>query len=86
MATQLQSGIKIRAVSDGSYHPTYHYGTPTWIIKIQKNDRATTGVNVVLGDAKSQCSHGSELCGIIGAIRHIKTFSAHTKFLKDQQR
>ena len=66
-----QSGITIRAVSDGSYHPTYQYGTSAWIIKTQNNDCAITGANVVPGDAKSQCSHCSELCGLIGDIRHI---------------
>ena len=34
LATKLQSGITIWAVSDVSYHPTYQYGTSAWIIKI----------------------------------------------------
>ena len=71
LITKLQSGISIWTVSDGYYHPTYKYGTSTWIIKIQKNDRTIIGANVVPGDAKSQCSHRSEPCGLIGAIRHI---------------
>ena len=73
MATKLQSGIKIQTVSDGSYNPTYQYGTSAWIINIQNNARATTGANVVPGDAKSKCSHCSELCGLIGDIRHINS-------------
>ena len=67
----MQSGIKIWAVSDGFYHPTYKYGTSAWIIKTYNNDRAITGANVVPGDARYQCSHHSEPCGLIGAIRHI---------------
>ena len=37
LVTQLRSGIKIRAMSDISHHPTHQYGTSSWIIKIQKN-------------------------------------------------
>ena len=82
MATQLQSGITIWAMSDISYHPTYHYGSSSWIIKIQNNDRKITGVNVVAGDAILQCSHYIELCGIIGAIRHINGICSTYKVLE----
>ena len=71
MATQLQSGITKHSASDGSYNPNYQYGTSAWIIKIHDKDRKITGDNVVLSDAKSQCYHCSELCGIIGYIRNI---------------
>ena len=65
-------------MSGESCHPTYQYGTSAWIIKIQNNNRATTGDNVVPGDAKYQCSNLSELCGCIDDIRHInKTFSTY---------
>ena len=78
LATKLQSSITIWAVSNGSYHPTYQYWISVWIIKIQNNDRLITGANIVLGDAKSQHSHCSDLCGLIGAIRHInKTCSTY---------
>ena len=53
LARKLQYIITIRAVSDLSYHPTYQYGTSAWIIKIQNNDRAITGANVVPGYVKS---------------------------------
>ena len=72
MKTKIQSGIIMRDASDRSYHPTYQYGTSSWIINIENNYRAITGVNVDLGDAKSQFSHRSELCRLIGSIRHIK--------------
>ena len=51
LATKMQSGITIRAVSDGSYHLIYQYGTSAWIIKIHNNDRAITGNIFVPGDA-----------------------------------
>ena len=71
MATKTQSGIKIWAVSGGSYHPTYQYGTSAWIIKIQNNDHAITGVDIVPDDAKYQFSHCSELCGLVSDFRNI---------------
>ena len=71
MATKLQSCITIRAVSGVYYHPTYQYGTSAWIIKIHKKYRAITEANVVPGEANSQYSHHSELCGLIGDKRHI---------------
>ena len=71
LATKLQSSITIRAMSDGSYHHTHQYVTSNWIIKIQNNDGIITGANVVPSDTKYQCYHHNELCGIIGAIRHI---------------
>ena len=81
MATKLQYGITIRAVSDGSYHPTYQYGTSAWIIKTQNNDRTIIGDNAVPGDAKPQFNHRSEICGFIGAIHNINniciTYNVH---------
>ena len=71
LSTKLQFGITIWAVSDRSYHPTYQYGTSVWIIKIQNNAYTIIGNDFGPGDAKSQCSCRSELCGPIGAIRHI---------------
>ena len=71
LATKMQSGITIRAMSDGSYHHTHQYGTSNCIIKIQNNDGTITGANVVPSDTKYQCYHHSEICGIIGDIRHI---------------
>ena len=82
LATTPQSSITIRAVSDGSYHPTYQYETSAWIIKIHHNDRAITGANVVPVDAKSQFSHLSELCGLIGAIRNINKIWSTYKVLE----
>ena len=52
MATKVQPGITIWAVSDVSYHPTYQYGTSACIIKIHNNDHATAGANFSLDDTK----------------------------------
>ena len=71
LATELQSGITIRAVSDGSYYPTYQYGTSSWIIKTHNNYCEITWVIVVPGDVKPQFSHCSKLCGLIDVIRYI---------------
>ena len=82
LAKKLQYGITIQAVIDVSYHPTYQYGTSTWIIKIHNNDGVITGDDVVLGGAKYQCSHRSELCVIIGAIQHIYIICSTYKVLE----
>ena len=74
LETKLQSGITIQVVSDGYYHTNYQYGTSAWIIKIHNNECTITGANFVPGAAKSQFSHRSKLCGIIGSIRHIYFF------------
>ena len=76
LAKKLQSSITIRAASDGYYHPTYQYGISAWIIKIQNNDHTITEANVVPGYSNSKCSHHSELCGLIGDIRHISNISS----------
>ena len=76
LATKLQSGITVRAVSDGSYHPTHQYGTSAWIIKIQSNDRSITEAKVFPGDDKSQCYHCSKLRSLIGAICNIYNISS----------
>ena len=71
LGTKLQSRIIISAVSDRSYHPTYQYGTSAGIIKIHNNNWKIIGSNDILGDSNSQYSHLSELCGLIGDMRHI---------------
>ena len=82
LATKLQSGITIRSVIDVSYHPTYQYITSTWIIQTYKNNRTITGANFVPGDAKSQCSHRSKLCGLISDIRNINNICSKYNLLE----
>ena len=81
LATTPQSSITIRAVSDGSYHPTYQYETSAWVIKIHNNNRAITGDNVAPGDANSQCSHHSEPCRLISDIQHINKICSTYKVI-----
>ena len=82
LETKLQSGITTRAVSDGSYHTTYQYVTSAWIITIQNNKHAITGPDVVPSDTKSQFSCRSELCGLIGDIRHINNICSTYNILE----
>ena len=82
LETKLQSGITTRAVSDGSYHTTYQYVTSAWVITIQNNDSAITGPDVVPSDTKSQFSCRSELCGLIGDIRHINNICSTYNILE----
>ena len=82
LSKKLQSGIIIWALSDGYYHPTYQYRTSAWIIKIQNKYHAIIEADIVPGDAKYQCSRRSELCGLIGDIRHINNIFITYKFLE----
>ena len=59
-------------VSDGAYHPSYKVGTSAWVIT-SENDTSQRlyADNIVPGDDYLQCPHRSELCGLVGAVRHI---------------
>lgn len=62
----------IMIVSDGSFHPEHEMGTAGWFITTKKDySKMVIGDNIVPGDAQSQCSHRSELSGLIGAVKHI---------------
>jgi len=72
IAEQLQTEEGIIIVSDGSYHPNYEIGTSAWVItSLQNTTKRLCGDNAVPGDTYVQCSHRSELCGLIGAVNHI---------------
>ena len=59
-------------VSDGSFHLDHKMGTAGWFITTKKDySKFVIGDNIVPGDATSQCSHRSELSGVIGAVKHI---------------
>ena len=59
------------AVSDGSYHPDYHHGTAAWIICNRQQTAQVFGNNLTPGSKIAQCSHRSELSGLIGVVKHI---------------
>ena len=63
-------------MSDGSYHPQLKAGTSAWWIKTEDGQLQFGGNNIVPGQAADQCSHCSELCGLIGAIHHVNTLCA----------
>ena len=60
-------------VSDGTYQPRYKVGTAAWVITPGSNtSRRLYGNNVVPGETYLQCSHLSELCGLVGVVKHIR--------------
>ena len=71
IANHLAKGEVVYAVSDGSYHPDLKHGTAAWIIRPDNNDQAIYGNTLIPGEKDSQCSHRSELGGLIGAVKHI---------------
>ena len=71
LVQHLQNGETLMAVSDGSYHPQHCIGTSAWIFKRSGDTVTVKGDNLVPGDPAIQCSHRSELSGIIGAVRHM---------------
>ena len=74
LAQQLQQNSHIMIVCDGSYHPEKQIGTSSWVVtSINDTSKRIFGSNIVPGDSIHHCSHRSELCGIIGAVYHMKT-------------
>ena len=70
LATALKCNTAI-AVSDGSYHPDHKKGTAAWVIHDTISKAEITGNNNVPGHSTVQCSHRSELSGLIGVVQHI---------------
>lgn len=72
IVNKLRNNIALNIVSDGSYHPSFDIGSSSWVITAEDSTRhKLKGKNIVPGDKVDQCSHRSELCGLIGAIQHI---------------
>jgi hypothetical protein len=61
----------LRLVSDGSYDPTLKLGTASWVIESQHHQFQLRGNLITPGEADVQCSHRSELSGILGGIQHM---------------
>ena len=57
-------------VSDGSYMAHLELGTAAWILACSRHQYAT-GNHFTPGPGHSQCSHRSELSGMLGAILHV---------------
>ena len=75
IAQELRNNKSIMIVSDGSYHPKYEVGTAAWVITSETNtSRRLYGNNIVPGEAYLQCSHRSELCGLVGAVKTYKEY------------
>jgi hypothetical protein len=62
------------AVSDGSFSDTRKAGTAGWIIEDSNQAQQLRGTAQSPGSAEAQCSHRSELLGILGIICHINQF------------
>ena len=70
IATAIRNNSAI-AVSDGSFHPEHKKGTAAWIIHDCNTKAEVHGNNNVPGHSSVQCSHRSELSGIIGVVHHV---------------
>ena len=70
----LRSG-KFKLVSDGSFLNTLELGTAAWIIALSRH-QYMIGRHFTPGPGSSQCSHRSELSGILGAVLHINDLCA----------
>ena len=63
----LRSG-KFKIVSDGSFCPDSKLGTAAWILELGDEGIQIHGATQVTGASEHQCTHRSELMGIIGGI------------------
>jgi hypothetical protein len=62
----------LRLVSDdGSYNPNLHLGTASWVVESLDKQLQITGNLITPGEADIQCSHRSELSGLLGGIQYI---------------
>jgi hypothetical protein len=61
----------IQLVSDGSYNPDLQLGTASWVLESQDRGLHITGNLVTPGEEESQCSHPSELSGLLGGIHFV---------------
>ena len=77
LVEQLWNDEPLIGVSDGSYHPDFGIGTSSWAITGQtRHHKKVTGGNIVPGHSSVQCPHRSELCGLVGLIRHVDIICA----------
>lgn len=72
IATGFSTGSS-RIVSDGSFEKTVQMGTAAWIIEDSSQIHRCTGKVSCPGDPSIQCSHRSELIGILGGILHVNS-------------
>ena len=72
---QALSTGEIRAVSDGSYRREEQYGTAGWLVEDKRRQIQLSGSLITPGPKESQCSHRSELAGILGTILNINHFA-----------
>jgi hypothetical protein len=68
--TSIESGTAL-AVSDGSYLNTHKAGTAGWILKDGNSNQQIQGRLECPGSADAQCSHRSELAGILAVITNV---------------
>jgi hypothetical protein len=59
------------AVSDGSFLDKQKAGTAGWIVEDEIHSIQITGTTACLGAPEVQCSHSSELTGLLGIITHV---------------
>jgi hypothetical protein len=72
----IQSGTAV-AVSDGSYLHSDSIGSSGWIIEDNNQMQSIQGQLETPGTSEVQCSHRSELSGILGTISHVHKLCAH---------
>lgn len=70
IANDIRSG-QAKIVSDGSFEKRVNLGTAGWIIEDSSQIYQVTGKVSCPGDPTVQCSHRSELIGILGGIMHV---------------
>jgi hypothetical protein len=62
------AGVQI--VSNRSFQPNMKKGAAAWVITMDKIPHFIFGSNITPGERDEQCSHHSELGGVIGDLSH----------------
>ena len=73
----LHNGGRLVMVSNGSLHPKLKLGTAARVIKAEGSPVKLQDHNIVPGSSDSQCSHRSELWGMIGVIQQLNNICSH---------
>jgi hypothetical protein len=63
-----------KAVSDGSYVESEGIGTAGWIIEGSSDMHQIRGQHKTPGSKSSQCSHRSEMWGMLGIVMTVNEF------------
>jgi hypothetical protein len=77
---------EIILVSDGSFNPELQLGTASWVLESVNKKLQITGSLIMPGESEYQCSHCSELSGLLGGIQYVNEICAKLKITQGKSK